>query len=885
MSRFAAWVWIVASLPGARAAEAPDYLKEIKPLLAARCYACHGGLQQKAKLRLDTVHNLRTGGSNGPAIVPGKSAESLLLKHIRGDADHAQMPPPAEGEHFSKAQTDTFARWIDAGAKGPETEAVDPDPRDHWAFRAPVRPPIPQSKAQNPIDAFLETQRTRSGLKVQPAADKRLLIRRVYLDVIGLPPTSEEIAAFVQDSSPTAYSTLIDKLLSSPQYGERWGRHFMDIWRYSDWWGLGAELRNSQRHIWHWRDWIIESLNADASYAEMLRDMLAADERHPTDLQKLRATGFLARPYFLFNRTTWLDEAIEHTSKAFLGLTFNCAKCHDHKYDPISQNDYYRLRAFFEPYQLRTDMLPGEADLTKNGLPRAFDCNLDAPTYKHERGDERRPLKDRPMQPGVPKLLEFEELKIAAIQLPPEAHAPHLRAHVIETLSTGFIKDREAQTVALADARRKLSLLDAKAPEEVALKAKLAVTLAEKKLAVANAQIVAVATRDRAERIKFALIPGDSKDAVRVAAKTEKAAALAAAEVNLVQAELDLANAMPAQKAAQEAKKKTAQAALDTAKKAAENPGEAYTPLRGAIKSAESNVEPAASKEKPFPRTSSGRRTALANWIADARNPLTARVLVNHLWTRHFNAPLVPTIFDFGRKGTRPTNPELLDWLAVEFVENKWSMKHLHKLILTSAAYQLSSSSVGAEANLKLDPENKLLWRQNPQRMQSQVVRDSLLHLAGQLDLQRGGPPVPLAGQEASRRRSIYFFSSHNEHSKFLGQFDDANVLDCYRRTESIVPQQALTLANSRLAISAAEGIAKKLQERHAKSSDDDFTAAAFGLLLGVVPTADEKAACRQALKDWQEILQIAKHPDAVSKARTNLVAALLNHNDFITVR
>ena len=236
-------------------------------------------------------------------------------------------------------------------------------------------------------------------------ADPRVWLRRVSIDLIGLPPTREEIEAFVIDESTDAQGKVVARLLDSPQYGERWGRHWMDIWRYSDWWGLGADVRNSQKHIWHWRDWIVESLNADKGYDQMLREMLAADELYPDDPDRLRASGFLARQYFKFNRTSWLDETVEHTSKAMLGLTFNCAKCHDHKYDPIAQVDYYRLRAVFEPYQVRTDAVPGELDFEKDGLPRAFDCNLDAPTYVHIRGDDRNPDKAHPLTPGFPAFL------------------------------------------------------------------------------------------------------------------------------------------------------------------------------------------------------------------------------------------------------------------------------------------------------------------------------------------------------------------------------------------------------------------------------------------------------------------------------------------------
>ena len=219
---------------------------------------------------------------------------------------------------------------------------------------------------------------------------------------------------------------MVDRLLASQQYGERWGRHWMDVWRYSDWWGLGAEVRNSQKHIWHWRDWIIESLNADKGYDQMVREMLAADELYPNDLDRLRATGFLARQYFLFNRNTWLDETVEHTGKAFLGLTINCANCHDHKYDPISQIDYYRFRAFFEPYQVRTDQLPGEVDFEKDGIPRVFDCNLDAPTYRFVRGDEKRPAQGPAAVRRACRALTFGPLRSSRCRFRPEAH--HARA-------------------------------------------------------------------------------------------------------------------------------------------------------------------------------------------------------------------------------------------------------------------------------------------------------------------------------------------------------------------------------------------------------------------------------------------------------------------------
>ena len=837
---------LLATPAFAQAGPLPDYLKTIKPILAERCYSCHGALQQKAGLRVDTAAAIRDSGT----IVPGKSAESTLIFHLLGEEDYERMPPPSEGEALTAEQVKLVKQWIDAGAKGPATEEPDPDPRQHWAFRPPVRPPVPKlspiSKPTNPIDAFLAQKRAEHQLTPTRPADRRLLLRRVYLDLIGIPPTEAEFTTFLADTSPDAYEKVVDRLLASPQYGERWGRHFMDIWRYSDWWGLGAQVRNSQKHIWHWRDWIIESLNNDLGYDEMLRLMLAADELHPNDLGKLRATGFLARQYFLFNRTTWLDGLLEHSGKAFLGLTVNCAKCHDHKYDPISQTDYYRLRAIFEPYQIRHEMVPGESNFEKNAIPRAYDCNINEPTYKHFRGDDRQPLKENVIAPGLPRLLAFRDLTIQEVALPHEAHSPQLRRFVVQNA--------------------------------------LAKAMPRGELAVRT-----VRARATADRLKVTGSPEQFQAAARAAAKLEKELALAEAEAVLARAEAEASAAPEAKRAEAVKKRDAAKAAVETARKALAAAGDKYKPLRGAIKSQEAPTESiAAAQAATFPTISTGRRTAFANWLADRQNPLTARVLVNHLWLRHFGQPLVATIFDFGRKGAKPSHPELLDWLAVEFMDHGWSMKYLHRLMVTSQAYRLASTNAGADDQHRRDPENRWLWRQNPQRLDAQAIRDSLLHLAGQLDLTQGGPSIPLSQQDSSRRRSLYFVHSHNDHHKFLSQFDDANVLDCYRRDVSIVPQQALTLANSAFALRMAEAIARGLEGSLTSSpvnDDSAFITRAFRVLLASEPTEAEQSACLAALAEWRTILTAGKHPQAASKARFNLVVAILNHNDFITVR
>lgn len=787
----------------ASAAEAVDYRKDVRPVLQERCYACHGALAQKGKLRVDSGANML----NRVVVVPGKPGESELLARVSSADGATRMPP--EGHPLKPEEVAKIKAWIELGAKVPDDDKPEADPRDHWAFRSPGRPQVPKitnhkSQSPNEIDALLAAKWQEKGLTPVKPADRRVLIRRVYLDLIGLPPTAEQTEAFVKDASPEAYEKVVDQLLASPQYGERWGRHFLDIWRYSDWWGLGAELRNSQRHIWHWRDWAVESFNADLGYDEMIRQMLAADELYPTDAKKLRATGYLARPYFLFNRTTWLDEVIEHTGKGFLGLTFNCAKCHDHKYDPVKQSDYYAYRALFEPYQLRTDLVPGEPDVTKDGLPRAFDCNLGARTPFHVRGDERNPDKDRVVRPGLPQFLAPNGLKVTPVKLPPEAYQPLRRPEVAATY-------RKAAEAKLAAAKEALAKAEA-----------------------ANA--------GRSAFHRWRVLP-------------------ARAAVSAAQKELEQVNAAVA------------------------DPAKAPVALRGAVKSAESNVEGAESKARPFPDTSTGRRTALAKWIASKENPLTARVAVNHVWMRHFGTPLVSTVFEFGRRGTPPSHPELLDRLACELMAHDWSFKHLHRRIVTSSAYRLSSSAANADANLKIDPEDRYYWRMNAKRMDANVVRDSLLHLAGDLDLTMGGPPVPPAQQEASRRRAMYFFHSHNEHNKLLDIFDNANVLECYRRTESIVPQQALALWNSRLAMTGAARINDALSARLAGTDDAAFVTAAFTTVLGTLPTKDELATCLEAMTELRAELKGVLPAEQTKRVRLQVVQALVNHNDFVTVR
>ena len=331
--------------------EGVDYLRQIKPILAARWFACHGALKQESGLRLDTGALIRKGGDSGSVVVAGNAKNSSLLQRVSATDESERMP--TLGKPLTPEQIDLIKRWIEQGATSPADEQPEEDPQKHWAFQKPVRPAVPKINnsawVDNPVDAFIAAEHERRNLKPNSPAAKHVLLRRLSLDLIGLPPTRKEYHAFLADDSPKAYEKLVNRLLNSPQYGERWGRHWMDVWRYSDWYGRRTvnDVRNSYPHIWRWRDWIINSLNEDKGYDRMIMEMLAADEIAPEDDDVIVATGFIVRNWFSLNYDQWMKDLVEHTGKAFLGIRMNCAHCHDHKYDPISQKEYFRFLAIF----------------------------------------------------------------------------------------------------------------------------------------------------------------------------------------------------------------------------------------------------------------------------------------------------------------------------------------------------------------------------------------------------------------------------------------------------------------------------------------------------------------------------------------------------------
>jgi hypothetical protein len=752
-----------------------------------------------------------------------------------------------------------------------------------WKPFDPVqRPAIPvvtnSDWIRNSIDAFIAAEHDARGLKPRPEASKTVLLRRLYLDLIGLPPRPEDLHAFLSDSSQDAYEKVVDRLLASPLYGERWGRHWMDVWRYSDWDGWGNQVRDSQPHIWRWRDWIVESLNHDKGYDRMVMEMLAADELCPEDDQALRATGFLVRNFKLLSRERWLEETIEHTSQAFLGVTLGCARCHDHMFDPITQKEYYQVRAIFEAHNVRIDRVPGQLDTNVDGLPRVFDADPAAKTVLYLRGDERTPDKT-PLSPGVPELLGGHFAIPDSVKLPIRAYNPDGRGFVVAgLLSAGEAKIQKAEA-----ARQK---------QRQEVLPKLLQLLGNRWLdAVIRAPSVERACREWMLADLDARLASGEQMNLRSVTKIEHLEDAGKKEstkwkelaTNTVEVQRKLA-VLQAQRGCLGARHEMLAQAKNQREPAAKKLADAEKTLAQAEAIAKQGPSTAYTKRSSatYPHASTGRRLALARWIANRENPLAARVAMNHIWLRHFGQAIVPSVFDFGQNGRRPSHPALLDWLAAEFMDQEWSMKAMHRLIVTSNTFRMASTSDSADT--AIDKDNMYLWHMPSRRMEAEVVRDCLFWAAGNLDLTEGGPDIDSKKGFSVPRRSIYFRHAAEKRMRFLTIFDGPGVTECYERRESVIPQQALALSNSELALQQARRLTRLLSDS-TKSDLQAFVTAAFERLLSRPPTEEESTECLTYLKRRSEQKATPPSTDSAQRARESLVHVLMNHNDFVTIR
>ena len=639
----------------------------------------------------------------------------------------------------------------------------------------------------------------------------------------------------------------------------------------------------------------------------MIVEMLAGDELAPFRRDAVVATGFLARNWYKFDRDSWLNDAIDHTARAFLAVTMRCARCHDHKYDPISQEEYYRLRAIFEPHDVRIDLAPGEEDVDKHGMARVCDARPDEPTYLFVRGNPNQPDESERIEPGLPHILGGN-YQTSPVKLSSDNYYPALRDLAVQD------KFAELRRKVSAAYRAAESLRSNDEPDQAEL------TTAEKELDAALAELASYEARLAAERNRMGLTSspaGESslEDLTVAATAAQRRANLSRAEADVQAAKLQLERAKAAESDDDEASRQAVQSANKEFQAAEER-------LKAVVKG-----ETDGESSLPYdplgpncPPVSTGRRLALARWIVQPENPLTARVAVNHIWMRHFGSPLVDHVDDFGLRSPRPPLMDLLDYLASELIESGWSMKHVHRLIATSAVYR-RRSSVGSDssapadtyaATRAADPDNHYYWRMNIRRADAESVRDALLLASGRLDASLGGPDIDHHREAEIARRSLYFRHAREKQMKFLMIFDAANPSECYRREESIRPQQAFALINSRLVSDESKRLADRLineltngagasQADRSTPLNGRFIVAAFETILSRRPIPAEMEACQEFLAGQTELLRASEDlelldseqvdgvalpsSDPAHRARQNLVLVLFNQNDFVTIR
>jgi cytochrome c553 len=922
---------------GAVAAEVIDFERQVRPLLVARCGECHGADTQESRLRLDVKHRAERGGDFGPVIIPGKAAESEILRRVTSTDAKKRMPP--EGERLSASEIELLTRWIDSGAEWPESAAdriareTDRDPRlDHWAWQPVARPAVPPARPGwprgNTIDRFVQERLAERGLAPAPEADRRTLIRRLSFDLLGLPPTPEEVAAFVADDAPDAWEKLVDRLLVSPHYGERQARHWLDIAHYAD--THGFERDQLRPNAWRYRDWVIDALNADLPYDRFLREQIAGDVIAPDDPAAVTATGFLAAGPWDFvgqvetksdvlrrqARADDLDDMITQVMTAACGVTINCARCHDHKLDPIPQRDYYALVAVFAGVRRgdtttsrsldrrhaadkaelnaavaaargRVHELAGKpidlADIVGGGDGRGTGRKGAGIDPRSGRQVDARPqgyLADiRPNEPK-PGPTRF----VAAVFVP---HGPG----EIPVTTTGLtVKDVPATSTAAWDAIRngpvgsqhstRLGDVDYASPGHTILGLHANAGISFDLTAILAATPVTGprfrgvvgygGTTPRAGADYAVFIDGEAMARGRIGADdggvsldipltsgarfltlvaTDAGNGIGMDQVFFGDARIEGAAAdLDGERRRSLATAEERLAALEERLRALVPPPLVFGPVTGPAPAVSIQVRgnPETTGDEVGPGTLSAiaplpprfggpdmpegdRRRALAEWITSPANPLTSRVIVNRLWHHHFGTGLVDTPSDFGLGGGRPSHPELLDWLATEMVARGWSLKAMHRLILTSHAWRQRSMDVpGGTAAAAIDAENRLLWRQSPRRLDAESLRDATLAVSGCLNAAMHGPgyrdfdyteayaPIYRYITPDSPdlwRRSIYRFVVRSTPHGFMTALDCPNPANLApARLETTTALQSLALLNNDFILRQAGHWARRLE-------------------------------------------------------------------------
>jgi hypothetical protein len=845
-------VWRVCAPLTAQTTKKVSFAHDVAPILARSCMQCHGLANPMANLDLRTREGALKGGQHGPAIVPGDAARSNLYRHVAAQ-EAPQMPL---GGKLSQEEIAVLKSWIDSGADwdssvtlaaaipAPTTEKKFTDAqRKYWAFQKVVKPDVPSVKAKNwvrtPVDAFILAKLEAQNLKPNPPADKVTLLRRAYFDLIGLPPTPEQVQAFLSDDSPRAFEKVVEELLASPHYGERWGRHWLDLARYADTQGFKAD--ETRPNVWRYRDYVIDSFNQDRPYDRFVKEQIAGDELYPNDPAAKVATGFnrlwpdesnLANPILM--RQEILDDITDTVASVFTGLTYGCAKCHDHKFDPILQKDYYKLQAFFA----------GTTNADRNSLLSGEQASL----YQQQYAEWDAKTRDiRAAMSGMLEEARAEVTKNAIGMFPKEAQ------------EAVFTPPEKRTAMQWQMYHRSASRLPKDAALEKGLKGE---------------------AKERYAALKKELAQYDS---------------IKPADPPVAQSMVDQGRDAPA--------------TYILAKGVWDAPLDEVQP--GFLSIIDANP---AKVVPPEGIQSSGRRTALANWLTDPGNPLPSRVMVNRIWHYHFGRGIVASPSDFGIMGERPSNPPLLDYLASAFVENGWSIKSMHRMIMLSNAYQQSSANQAAAA--KVDPDDKLVWRFARQRLEGEVIRDSMLFAGNELNPKMGGPGVfaplpPGVSMPGStylnwktekdpaeiNRRSVYVFVKRNLRYPMFETFDFPDTHEsCPRRYATVTPTQPLALMNDEMVMEWSRVLASRVLNDSGLSAEQQIERA-YRLVFSRAPKPEESQSILDFLNQQTGLIaeRLAKSdkvpmPDAVppgmpparAAAFVDLCHTLLNSNEFI---
>ena len=950
-------------LPATRAV---DFSKDVQPIFERSCIKCHGADKQKGGYRLDVKSDALTGGDEfAPNIRPGKSAESPLILFVAGlDPD---MKMPAKGDPLTREEIGVLRAWIDQGAIWPDSASVaKKDPLDWWSLKPLVRPAVPEVRSQqsavsHPVDAFIRAKLFEKGLALSPAADRRTLIRRLSFDLIGLPPAPEEVADFIADPSPRAYEELVDRLLASPRHGERWARHWLDVVHYGD--THGYDKDKPRPNAWPYRDYVIRALNEDKPYARFVQEQIAGDALFPGTEDGMVALGFIAAGPWDFighaelpesktdgkiARLLDRDDMVANTMNTFCALTAQCARCHDHKFDPVKQEDYYRLQAVFAALD--------RADKTFDVDPALAQRRGELESKKRAAAEQRKKLEAKRTAGAGARIALLDKLITelkqgkAAVERPEFGYHSAIEAKQdltkwvqidlgtstaiarilyvachddFNNIGAGFgfplrfkielsddpnfatgvitLQDQTNADFANPGVQPRLIEVGARRGRYVRFTAtKLAARMNDYIFALAEIEVLDVAGRNvglgaavtsldsieapsrwSRQNLVDGYYYGHKTDtsAARLTALHEERATLAAAhraqadaadlarpenELEAVEVEL---KKLPAPKVVYAGVVHHGTPPFAGTGAQGGKPRTIFVLKRGDVRQPGEEVEPGAVPvvpelasrfELPPDAPESARRVALARWITDHRNPLTWRVIVNRVWQYHFGRGLVDSPNDFGRMGQQPSHPELLDWLAVEFRDGGQSLKKLHRLIVTSEAYQ--QSSIGDPVAQKTDANNVLLWRMNRRKLEAEAVRDSILAVAGKLDLTMGGPGfedfiiekaehsphyqygLMSAEEPKTHRRAIYRFIVRSQPQPFMTVLDCADPsISVEKRNETVNALQALALRNNKLTVQMARHFAERIAK--AGAALDQQIDAAFQLALQRSPSAEESVA------------------------------------------